>query len=331
MKFLITIDTEGDNQWDHGRDLTVENIKYVPRFQYLCEKYSIKPTYLVTSEVCDDEYAQNIFSEYIKTEKAEVGAHLHCWTTGPFEDKDGFRFNDPNHAFATEFGEEIIDQKLKNLTRQIETSFGRRPLSFRSGRFGFDEKVARILTDNGYLVDSSVTPYTNWSSNKGMPCGIGGSDFSDYDSFPFSYHFEGGSLFEIPVTILPTKFPLNTNPSLAKEYFKRVENNIALKGMRKLFFQNQPLWLRPFLYMNNQLFEEIINEAMKIKLPFLVMMFHSSELMPGCSKYRQDKESVEKLFQLLEQLFSFVAGKQIKSVSLSEAAKVNEYESMLLG
>ena len=63
MKFIITIDTEGDNQWDHGRDLTVENIKYVDRFQILCEKYGIKPTYLVTSEVCEDSYSQKLFSE----------------------------------------------------------------------------------------------------------------------------------------------------------------------------------------------------------------------------------------------------------------------------
>ena len=51
MKFIITIDTEGDNQWDHGRELTVENIRFVPRFQELCNKYHVKPTYLVTSRL----------------------------------------------------------------------------------------------------------------------------------------------------------------------------------------------------------------------------------------------------------------------------------------
>ena len=42
MKFALTIDTEGDNQWDHGRKLSVDNIKFIPRFQRLCEKYNIK-------------------------------------------------------------------------------------------------------------------------------------------------------------------------------------------------------------------------------------------------------------------------------------------------
>jgi hypothetical protein len=73
--------------------------------------------------------------------------------------------------------------------------------------------------------------------------------------------------------------------------------------------------------MNNQLFEEIISEAIKIKLPFLVMMFHSSELMPGCSKYRMSKESIEKLYDTLDKLFIFLNKNQITAVSLTEAAK----------
>ena len=143
MKFILTIDTEGDNQWDHGRELTVENIRFVPRFQDLCNKYQIKPTYLVTSEVCEDAFAKEIFTDYLLTDKAEIGAHLHSWTTPPFQDKDGYRYNDPNHAFATELSEDLLSEKIKNLTNQIEASFGKRPLSFRSGRFGFNEECSQ--------------------------------------------------------------------------------------------------------------------------------------------------------------------------------------------
>jgi hypothetical protein len=130
MEFILTIDTEGDNQWDHGRELTTENIKFVPRFQDLCDKYLIKPTYLVTSEVCEDPFAREIFSDYLLKDKAEIGAHLHSWTTPPYEDKEGYRFNDPNHAFANELPDDLLSRKIKNLTDQIESSFGRRPLSF---------------------------------------------------------------------------------------------------------------------------------------------------------------------------------------------------------
>jgi len=39
-------------------------------------------------------------------------------------------------------------------------------------------------------------------------------------------------------------------------------------------------------------------------LPYLTMMFHSSELMPGCSKYRPDEQSIEDLYSLLTSFFN---------------------------
>ncbi|HBE42577.1 MAG TPA: deacetylase, partial [Bacteroidales bacterium] len=129
MQFIITIDTEGDNQWDHGRDLTVENIKFVPRFHALCEDYGIKPTYLVTSEICNDAYARDLFTGYISDGRAELGAHLHSWSTPPFIDSEGFRENDANHAFASELPYDLLNYKIANLTEQISASFGKRPTS----------------------------------------------------------------------------------------------------------------------------------------------------------------------------------------------------------
>jgi len=321
MKFILTIDTEGDNQWDHGCELTVENIKFIPRFQILCDRYQIRPTYLVTSEICEDVFAKDIFSSYISEGKAEIGAHLHSWTTPPFQDEEGYRYNDKNHAFAHELPEDLLTEKIKNLTNHIETSFGIRPLSFRSGRYGFDERVAKILTVNCFLVDSSVTPFTDWSNNKGIPGGYGGPDFLDYNPLPYQYTFGNRSLLEIPITILPTNFPLNKNRALAKHYFKNVDNSLLLKACRKLLFRNQPLWLRPHPWMNSNFLKEILNEAIRIELPYIVMMFHSSELMPGCSIYRTNKDEVEKLYNLLELFFIILNDKKIYSYTLAEAAK----------
>jgi hypothetical protein len=321
LKFILTIDTEGDNQWDHGRELTVENIKYVPRFQELCEKYSIKPTYLVTSEVCDDSFAREIFTAYSSADKAEIGAHLHSWTTPPFRDKDGYRYNDPNHAFATELPEDLLIEKIKALNKQIETSFGKPPSSFRSGRYGFDENIARILHENGYLIDTSVTPYTSWSEHKGMPGGKGGPDFTVSNSFPYTYNYGNGSILEIPITILPTRFPMNKSNALAKYYFRNVDKSFFLRVFRKLLYRRQPLWLRPLQFMSITLFVELLNAAKKISLPYLVMMFHSSELMPGCSIYRPDRDSIDKLYDLLERFFVLLRDENIPSVTLTEAAK----------
>jgi len=320
MDFVLSIDTEADNQWNPGCDISLENIKFIPRFQNLCNKYHIRPTYLVTSEVCNDNFAKDLLSEYFSLNVAEVGAHLHSWTTPPFQDKDGFRFNDRNHAFITELPVEIMNEKVRILTDQIETSFGIHPKSFRSGRYGFDENVAKSLIENSYIVDSSVTPYTNWSTHPGIPGGVGGPDFLDKKPWTYKYHFDNGTLVEIPITILPTEFPLNKSDRLAEYYFRNVNGSIPLKVLRKLIFRNQPLWFRPFNWMNIALLDELVGESIKKQLPVIVMMFHSSELMPGSSKNFPDEKAIENLYALLEEFFILLQEKSISSVTLTEAA-----------
>ncbi len=48
---LITIDTEGDDVWSRPREPGVENARYLPRFQRLCESHGFKPTYLTNWEM----------------------------------------------------------------------------------------------------------------------------------------------------------------------------------------------------------------------------------------------------------------------------------------
>jgi len=321
MKFIITIDTEGDNQWDHGRDLTVENIKYVDRFQILCEKYGIKPTYLVTSEVCEDSYSQKLFSEYVGENRAEVGAHLHSWTTPPFLPEVGYRQNDEHHIFASELNYNLVSRKIRHLTRQITGAIGKVPTSFRSGRYGLNETVVRVLIENDYLVDSSVTPFVSWSGQRGLPEGKGGPDFIDSSPFPEKYESESGTLIEIPITILPTIRPLSRNHNIARYYFRNVNDSYFLRVFRKLFYSTQPVWLRPTPDMTSKLLENLVSEARRINLPYITMMFHSSELMPGCSKYRPDDQSIEDLYSMLTRFFSAIESLGIRSLTLSDAAK----------
>jgi hypothetical protein len=37
--FLITIDTEGDNLWAGPREITTDNVAWLPRFQTLCDRF----------------------------------------------------------------------------------------------------------------------------------------------------------------------------------------------------------------------------------------------------------------------------------------------------
>ena len=62
-KFIITMDTEGDNLWNwhEGDEITTHNTHYLLRFQQLCEKYGFKPVWLTNYEmIMDPDYVQFI-------------------------------------------------------------------------------------------------------------------------------------------------------------------------------------------------------------------------------------------------------------------------------
>jgi hypothetical protein len=107
---------------------------------------------------------------------------------------------------------------------------------------------------------------------------------------------------------------------IAKYYFRNVNKNFILKGFRKLFFSKQPLWLRPNNKMDISLFEELLDLSIVKKLPNIVMMFHSSELMPGGSENFSDREAIDKLYILLEDFFNLLKDRSISSHTLTEAA-----------
>ena len=60
-----------------------ENAKFLPRFQDLCEKHGLKPTYLTTYEMaCDPDFVR--FARAAEARKtAEVGMHLRAWDSPP--------------------------------------------------------------------------------------------------------------------------------------------------------------------------------------------------------------------------------------------------------
>ena len=54
------------------------------------------------------------------------------------------------------------------LTAAIESAVGVRPVSYRSGRFGFSADHVAALEQRGYLVESSVAPLF-YEAHKGGP------------------------------------------------------------------------------------------------------------------------------------------------------------------
>lgn len=65
----------------------------------------------------------------------------------------------------------------------------------------------------------------------------------------------------------------------------------------------------------------VYRTAQRLNLPCVEMMFHSSELMPGCSPAFPDESSIESLYITLEELFTGIADAGGQGVTLTEFAQ----------
>ena len=192
--FFITIDTEADNQWDSNHECTTNNAKFLPRFQELCEKYKFKPVWLTTHEMVENKYFVNYFKNKQDNNLCEIGMHLHAWNTPP--EFDLKKINN-ERDYLIEYPEEIIRKKIEYLTNELTEKFGIRPISHRSGRWTTNKTYFKILMENGYKVDCSVTPNVSWETCIGSTGMLG----SNYKSYPSGCCHIYEDLIEVPMSI----------------------------------------------------------------------------------------------------------------------------------
>ena len=150
---LVAIDTEGDNQWDAAarRDQRFENIYALGRLHEFFERHGVRPTYVITYPVASDPRSSEVLRSLVDRGNCEIGAHHHAWETPPFQSQDIER-----HPYASSLPLDRFDRQLLVLTDAIEAAVGKRPVSYRSGRFGFSAAHVSSLEREGYL--TAVTP-----------------------------------------------------------------------------------------------------------------------------------------------------------------------------
>lgn len=299
-KFLISIDTEGDNLWAWrvGDKITTENAKYLPRFQELCESYGFKPTYLTNYEMATDLFFINYFKQRNLSGKCEIGMHLHAWNNPPEYDLPIRNDTEPGAPYLIEYPEEIILKKIEFMTKTIENAFEQKPVTHRAGRWATNSLYFSALQNYGYKIDCSVTPGMDWSHAPGQSPDSYGSNYTTYLKYP--YVIEGTDILEVPVTVRENhRLKLGQKPGLRKMIKKYKE---AKKG-------HGPLWLRP--RTNNDNLEDLLYLVDLISkdknADYLMFMLHSSEFMPGGSPTFQTNEAIESLYSKLNVLFERIS------------------------
>lgn len=286
--FVITIDTEGDNlwEWQEGTPIGTENVRYLSRFQNLCNQYRFKPTWLTNWEMANDDRFVTFAENYLKQNQCEIGMHLHAWNTPPcYELPRGERAGLP---YLIEYPQDVMREKIITMTSLIEEKFGKRPVVHRAGRWAMNDAYFKILYEMGYIADCSITPYVDWRTSIGQTPNFEGPDYMAEE--PVISIRQG--IMEIPVTTLWSQE------------------------------KNRVFWLRP----NRKNLDEMLyltEQYMRSDCDYLMFMLHSSELMPGGSPTFKTEGGIEIQYQHLDIIFKEISRDYI-GVGLEEYVKLHD-------
>lgn len=318
MYIVVTADVEEDNWYsDHRTNYSTENIREMPVLQRLFDDAGIKPTYLINYPVATDSYAIGFFGELMKEGKCEIGTHIHPWNTPPLDEE----FNDRNKMLCN-LPEDLQYKKLRYLHETIRDNFKFDPISFRAGRWAFDEVVARNIHRLRYKIDTSVTPFTDWSN-------ILGPDYSDIPPDPYRYNIPdrgddgNGQLLEVPASI----GYLQKNQIYWNRIYKMLKNQHfdyfkVLGFLNKVNILNK-VWLTPEVFDVKEMIK-LVERFRNNGSGIINMTLHSNSMKCGLNPFVKDIKDLEIFKNKLCDFLSYVNEQGIKSVRLSDVPSVKE-------
>jgi hypothetical protein len=299
--YTLTVDTEEEWDWDSGwptRDLSVTNIRQLPKFQQLCARHGAAVTYFTDQAVFDNPEARQTILEVARQDRVEIGLHIHPWNTPPF---DPDRPVTARETFLHNLPPEVAVAKLESVYRRF-TEAGLRPTSFRGGRYSTGPVVQGFLRDKGFLADASVLPFSTWKDD-------GAPDHRERDLYPVRLppRRDGEPpLWEVPLTLAFTRRPYR----FWQRAFDKVEHSWLSKLRLIGIAERTGLVRRAWLNLENPLGKNMIPFLKKLRglsLPCVCLTLHSSSLMAGGNGYTRTKADEDRLFAYTDEVLGLLA------------------------
>jgi glycosyltransferase involved in cell wall biosynthesis len=188
-KLLVTVDVEEEFEWDkfNRHKHSVRGLDGLQQFHRDCESVGVSPVYLLTYPILMNEEYRNFFRVVHAEQKAEIGIHLHSWTSPPhWEDVNAYS------SYQCNLPEYIERRKLETLCRAFESCFGESVSIHRAGRWGGGERTSDILEQMRIAID--LSPSIGYSD-----ASFGGPNFANLDGAPF-WSGRNGRVLTIPAS-----------------------------------------------------------------------------------------------------------------------------------
>jgi hypothetical protein len=316
MLLIVSVDTEEDNWQPSRENVTVENIRELPRLDALFRQLGVRATYLTTYQVAIRDWAAAMLRE-LRAGGAEIGGHLHPWNTPP-EDERLL----PRNTMIKNLPAGLQLAKLERLTATLRDATGTRPVAFRAGRYGLGPAAVAALIRCGYRIDTSVTPFVSWKGFDDGPSFVGA---------PLAmYRLAGGGdvrvpqrdgpLLEIPMSIGYSRAPFGPWGRIQRLLASRPLRPLRLAGLASRAGVIKRIFLSPEMHAVADMLT-LTHRLMDQGVQHLHMFFHSPSLRPGLSPYTPDVAAVDRLYRRIAEYLEQLARRtSLAFVTLSEAA-----------
>jgi len=316
VKIFITIDTEEDNWGDYAAKSAVENISQLPKLQNLLNKYNAIPTYLINYPVASSKSSVAILTSILEKEQCEIGMHCHPWNTPPCNEE-----KNRHNSMMCNLPYELLLEKLVTLHNTIKSNLDVSPTSFRAGRWGLNEDVAKCIEELGYKIDTSITPFVDWSKNEGPNFMKANTQIYKFNSNDIITSVLNGNLIEVPPTIgfFQRNFELS---SAAYSFLKKpIFSKFHLLGILDRLHILNFHWLSPEVSSG----EEMITLAKRFVAlghGFLNMSFHSTCMLPGKSPFVKNEQDLTIFMNRIETFLKYAVENNFEFLPLAESEKL---------
>ena len=290
---FVVVDTEAEFDWTKpfARELTsVSAMDDIERGQDVFDAHGVRPIYVVDYPVASQHRGHARLRAIMERDACEIGAHLHPWTTPPFEEPLS-----PRNSYPGNLDPRLEERKLASLIAVIRDNFGISPVFYKAGRYGFGPQTPTALMQHGIRIDLSVLPGADLRRQ-------GGPDFRTLK--PVLYRIAGTNLLSLPMT----RSEVGLLPDLANV-------GAAVHAWPGVSWLRLPSVLaRLRIAETITLTPEGVTEAEQIRLVRVllnqgcrrfVLHYHSPSLSPGNTPYAKDRTGAETLILRLRRLCRF--------------------------
>ncbi len=301
----IVVDTEEEGLFSgrFPRKVTVDNVAQLACLAPLTEECGIPMTLVCAHPVFTDATSRRVLDLMRTKYGAEIGAHLHYWSTPPYNKEELSSDVMLSYTEAKHLPQEELNQKFQALFSVAKDFCGHPVTTFRMGRWDMARELWPLLAQNGITVDSSIRP---WQYPHGW------RDFFYAPTQPYSVEVGDKVIIEIPDTSVPllpitpgvTKALYNAPPFLKHSWHKSVV-------MLPSFVHHNLAYMKAAALVMLARGDRVLN-----------LTCHSTEIVGGATPHVPNQAAADKVLARAKEFLLWLAKRvPVRGITLGQLAK----------